>query len=282
MTQRYGPFSTGAGSSFSEDGWSSLLGAAIPDGVIDHANSLIALNKLAVSADNTILGVHIATGRASVRGHWFESDASENVLLSAADPTNPRLDWIVIELDRTNHEVGFTSVTGTPAGSPVAPSLVRSSSTWQIPLAQVAVAAATSVIASGAVTDSRLWARSFNRVSAAGVALMTGISTSVIDVTNMSVSMFTDGGNVSVQFSGVGYNGTAGQWVSSYVQVDGGSNNLIGQNISSNLNETGNIGGIYDAGALAAGLHTFKIRANVSGGTGNILQQRTMTVSEVR
>lgn len=282
MTQRYGPFASGAGSSFSEDGWSSLLGAAIPDGVLDHANSLVALNKLAVTADNTILGVHVATGRAVVRGHWFESDASADVTLAASDPTNPRIDLVVLQLDRTAHTVGFTSVTGTPAGSPVAPSLVRSSSAWQIPLARVAVAAATSVIASGAVTDSRLWAKSFNRVSVAGVATMTGITTTIGDVTDMSVSMYTDGGDVAVDFSGIGYNGTAGQWVSVYVQIDGGANHLIAQAISSGTNETNCLVGRYAAGALAAGYHTFKLRANTSAGLGNLLAERTMTVSEVR
>lgn len=282
MTISYGPFATGAGASFGEDSWSSLLGAACPDGVIDHANSLIALNKLAVSADNTILGVHVASGRAAVRGHWFQSDASTDVNVAAADATNPRLDWVVLQLDRSAHTIAFTSVTGTPAGSPVAPSLTRSAGVWQVPLAQVRVEAATSVIASSKVTDARLWARSFNRVSATGVATMTGISTTVTDVTDMTVTMWTDGGNVRVDFSGIAYNATAGQWVSAYVQVDGGANNLIGQNISSGSNETGSISGSYDAGALAAGLHTFKIRTNVSGGTGNIVQQRTMIVSEIR
>lgn len=281
MAQDYGPFASGSGADFGEADWSSLLGAAIPDGVITHPSSLIALNQLAVTADNSILGVYIATGYAAIRGHWFKNDATDSVTLAAADATNPRLDWIVLELDRTAKTVAFNKVTGTPAASPVAPALTRTSQTWQFPLAQVRVEAATALIAADKVTDSRLWAKSTSKKSVSSAATQSVVSTSVADMPDMVIQRYTDGGDVEIRCNAIVYNATAGQNIETYVQVDGGANFQMSSHVSSATNETGQASWHYPIEGLAAGLHTFKARWRVSGGTGNSLA-RHMTVAEIR
>lgn len=282
MAQSYGPFSSGAGFSFGETGWSSLIGGAIPDGVIKHVSALVELNKLAVTATNTILGVHVASGRAAIRGHWYENDASTNVLVAAADATNPRIDYIVLELDRAADTITLKAVTGTPAGSPVAPALTRNASVWQIPLAQVRVEAATALIAADKVTDSRLYAQSV-RMQKATAAGGDTCGTTIEDMPDMAITMWTDGGDVEVSFSGIVSNDSLNNAVRVYAQVDGGSNVQRGEHTSSTATATGTVSFTYPITGLAAGLHTFKIRyAAAPGGTGSVAAGREMIVREYR
>jgi hypothetical protein len=252
MATDYGPFASGSGADFGEADWSSLLGAAVPDGVIVHANSLIGLNQLAVSADGSILGVYVATGYAAIRGHWFKNDATASVVLDAADALGDRLDLIVLELDRSAKTVVLNKVTGIPSVLPAMPALTRTSQTWQIPLAQVRVDAATSLVLADDVTDMRLFAQSVS-----------------------------NGGHVDVQFNAIVYQSTADQNVEVYVQIDGGTSVLMSSFVSSDINETGQAAWTYPIVGLAAGYHTFKVRWQVSGGTGNA-QSRHMTVTEYR
>lgn len=282
MAETYGPFSSGAGYSFGEDGWSSLIGGAIPDGVIRHSSALIELNKLAVTADNTILGVHVASGRAAVRGHWYQNDASANVLVAAADATNPRIDLIVLELDRAADTVLLKAVTGTPAGSPVAPALTRNASVWQVPLAQVSVVAATALIAADKVTDSRLYALSVSAVKSTGVSPDTA-STSYEDMPDMAITKYTDGGFVEVFFSGTISHADLNGATRVAVSVDGGADVQKAEITGGAATGTLQVAFTYPLDALAAGLHTFKIRyRSVAGGLTTVGSPREMIVREYR
>jgi hypothetical protein len=281
MATDYGPFASGSGADFGEADWSSLLGAAVPDGVIVHANSLIGLNQLAVSADGSILGVYVATGYAAIRGHWFKNDATASVVLDAADALGDRLDLIVLELDRSAKTVVLNKVTGIPSVLPAMPALTRTSQTWQIPLAQVRVDAATSLVLADDVTDMRLFAQSVSKSVVSASGLISTTSTSTIDMSAMAISKYTDGGHVDVQFNAIVYQSTADQNVEVYVQIDGGTSVLMSSFVSSDINETGQAAWTYPIVGLAAGYHTFKVRWQVSGGTGNA-QSRHMTVTEYR
>lgn len=283
MTTISGPFATGSSKEVNEALWSVIVGAACPDGVVVHPDSIISKNKMAVSADNSILGVFVATGYALVRGHLIEVQTTHTVTLAAADATNPRIDLIVAELDRTNAEVTLERVTGTPAGSPVAPALTRTNSIWQIPLAQVRVEAATALIAAEKVTDSRLYAQSVNRGTADGVSdgARTTTSTSPVDMPAMSVNLVTDGGPVEIAFSSYVYNSTSGQAIRVWAQVDGGADVLLAEASMASANQTMPLALRYFV-TPAAGRHTFKIRWSVSANTGNVVANRFMAVQEFR
>lgn len=100
------------------------------------------------------LGVSVNSGQALVRGHYYVSTGSEALALATADVTNPRIDTIVLRLDPTANTILLAVLTGTPASSPVAPTITQSdAAVYELPLANVAVAAgATSV---GTITDRR-------------------------------------------------------------------------------------------------------------------------------
>lgn len=76
--------------------------------------------------------------------------------VATADPTNPRIDLVCVtvsDLGNSSSAAVVQIITGTPAASPVVPSLPS----YSIPLAQVAVAAAATTISTGNITDERTW-----------------------------------------------------------------------------------------------------------------------------
>lgn len=109
--------------------------------------------QLAVSA-GTGLAVNVAAGQAMVRGHYYISTATESLALATADATNGRIDTIVLTLDPTVNSIVLAVVTGTPAGSPVAPTLTQTDAgVFQFPLANVLVPANAGVPST--ITDRR-------------------------------------------------------------------------------------------------------------------------------
>jgi hypothetical protein len=108
---------------------------------------------LEVSA-GTGLAVDVEAGEAMVRGHYYTSDATESLSLATADPTNDRIDTVVLRLDPTANSIVLAVKTGTPAGSPSAPTLVQTDAgIFEQPLADVLVAATAGV--PGTITDRR-------------------------------------------------------------------------------------------------------------------------------
>jgi hypothetical protein len=90
------------------------------------------------------------------------SSSTVTVTLSTADPTNPRIDLIIMRvydgvLSDGSTQATIEAVTGTPASSPVAPSLPTNTGggTVAIPLAQVRVNANATGITQSNITDVR-------------------------------------------------------------------------------------------------------------------------------
>lgn len=170
MAQNYYPFDAGAGSAVTESQWSKMAQNWIQTGVFyDWAN------KLEVYADSTGMQVKVRTGAAWIMGHFYENDAEVTLSIATSNPTNPRIDRVVLRLDWTNNTIDLAVLTGTPAASPTPPSVTQSSTIWEISLAQVYVGAAVSTIAAGNVTDERTWAGSNEKDFAIEVVLGDGV-----------------------------------------------------------------------------------------------------------
>lgn len=97
---------------------------------------------VSVATGNRI--VSVTSGRAVAANVYANSTASESVTLDTNSSGNPRIDYIVLEIDwsltaATGGDVKF--VKGTPGATPSAPNLTRNAGVlWQIPLARVTVA----------------------------------------------------------------------------------------------------------------------------------------------
>lgn len=101
------------------------------------------------------MSVSVSTGFAFAEGHWYESDAIKTIPLATAHPTSPRIDRIVVQLDRlAARKFSVVALTGTPAAAPVAPALTRSSSIHELALADVLVPAGADK--AGTIMDRRM------------------------------------------------------------------------------------------------------------------------------
>ena len=126
---------------------------------------IIGSSSLAVTANSPAgMSVLAATGWAAIVGttqanmgtYVAYNDASTVLTITTADPTNPRIDRIVVTVNDAfyvgaTNNVAFQVLAGTPAGSPTAPATPANS----ISLATIAVGAAVTQINSGNITDTR-------------------------------------------------------------------------------------------------------------------------------
>ena len=118
---------------------------------------------LTVSANGTDMVLSVAAGTAILKdGCPYVAESARTVTLTAADPTNPRIDRIVLRLTREGQtaqgKIDLVAIAGTPSGSATAPAVTQTAATWDLALAQVRVeAGVTSIAAVGKVTDERTY-----------------------------------------------------------------------------------------------------------------------------
>jgi hypothetical protein len=150
MVVKSGFFSDG--SSYNQADFNAFLLDSIGSGYV-----LGYGNELRVSANTPAnMGVHVKTGRCYIQGYYGWITANEALTVPTADATNPRIDRVVARLSvSVNQSVTFAVLTGTPATTPTAPALTRTSETYEISLAQIAVGAGVTSIGAGDITDER-------------------------------------------------------------------------------------------------------------------------------
>lgn len=150
----YGPFDAGTGANRTESWWRDYARHFLTDGVLNGEQ-----NELEVFGDSTGLQVKVRTGRVFIRSHWAKLTSQTTLAIDSNSSGNPRIDRVVARVDASNNIVELDVLKGTPAGSPVAPTVATGASDiWEVSLAQVAVANSASTIASTDVTDERTYA----------------------------------------------------------------------------------------------------------------------------
>lgn len=117
------------------------------------ANSPVGMSVLVASGWAAIVG----TTQANMGTYMAYNDATATLTITTADPTNPRVDRVVVTVNDayytgSTNNVVFQVLAGTPAGSPTAPATPANS----ISLATIAVAAGALSIGSGNITDTRV------------------------------------------------------------------------------------------------------------------------------
>jgi len=116
-------------------------------------NSPVGMSVIIASGWCAIVG----TTQANMGTYVAYNDAATVATITTANPTNPRIDLICATVNDayytgSTNNVVFQVIAGTPAGSPVAPSLPANS----ISLATVNVAAGALSIVTGNITDTRV------------------------------------------------------------------------------------------------------------------------------
>lgn len=136
-------------------------------------------NQLQVTeTDPVSLAVRIGTGEAWINGFWYQNDAALTNTLETADTTYDRIDRIILRLDTvTNYKISCEVLTGTPAASPVAPSLTQNANIYEISLAQVLVNAGATSVSNAKITDERTFVLPNEGVGNIGDQTISGVKT---------------------------------------------------------------------------------------------------------
>ncbi len=111
--------------------------------------------KVSASADG--LSVVVAPGGAVINGYSGWLDAEETLTPTTPDTSNPRIDRIVFRLNLTLDVRYFQLLLlpGTPAESPVPPSIIRDELIYDLVLADVRISAGSVIITDSSITDQR-------------------------------------------------------------------------------------------------------------------------------
>ena len=156
MSVRTGFFSDGT--EYFQPDFAAFLKDSLADGyVLDFENELEV-----IASTPATMTVEIQPGRCWVQGYFgWVQDANEVLTVApnadaANAPGDPRIDRIVARLSvTTDRKISFEVLQGTPGAVPVAPALTRTDETYEISLAQIAVAVGATSIATGNITDER-------------------------------------------------------------------------------------------------------------------------------
>lgn len=127
-----------------------LEGLITPDGIFANVDSMLQVTP------GLGMNVNVGAGKASIKHHWFKSNAAETLSITAAHQILNRIDDIVLRLDIVNRSIGLAVITGTPASAPTAPAIVRNDSYYDLKLAQVYINAGAVQIIQQKITDTRL------------------------------------------------------------------------------------------------------------------------------
>jgi hypothetical protein len=128
-------------------------------------SGIIGGGSLAVAQAGTPgMAVQVAAGWGAIVGDFttnmgvyqLYNDAATQLTVTTSNPSNPRIDRVVVTIldayyTGASNTVTFQVLAGTPAGSPVAPSVPQNS----ISLATIAVAAGATSILNANISDTR-------------------------------------------------------------------------------------------------------------------------------
>ena len=129
-------------------------------------SGIVGSSSVAVTQAGTpAMAVQVAAGWGAIVGDYttnmgayqFYNDAATQLTVTTADPSNPRIDRVVVTVNDafytgSSNNVTFQVIAGTPAGSPVAPATPIMS----LSLATIAVAAGATSITNANITDTRV------------------------------------------------------------------------------------------------------------------------------
>lgn len=153
MSDTIGPFDS---ADWAQGEWYDHMPARSPSGVVGDPVSAATAGGLAFS--NSGLTVSIGDGKAEVGGSGFKrAGGGAGVTVPAnTSSTQSRRDRVVLRRDTAADTVAPTLIQGTPAASPTAPAITRSSTVFDLPLFSFLVPPSSGTSLSG-VVDERLF-----------------------------------------------------------------------------------------------------------------------------
>lgn len=141
---------------YSADDMNRPYKRVVSNGVFATPKGTKSTDLQVVSANNG-MQIIVKKGEGIFADKWFENPTAINITVPANTSTVPRIDSVVVQVDkRTSGRVGnIVYRTGTPSVNPVAPSINTVSNVTEYRLANVRVETGTTAITTAMITDRR-------------------------------------------------------------------------------------------------------------------------------
>jgi len=136
---------------YSASEWRDYFGKLIKNGVIQNDGNVVAVVQQAV-VNKT---VSVGTGSVFINGVMFINDSAKTLSITDNTSGNPRKDRIVARLNYTDRKIEFSVLIGTPGGSPVAPTLTRNTTVYELGIADITLANGFTTIVTANILDTR-------------------------------------------------------------------------------------------------------------------------------
>lgn len=137
------------------------LGAAFPNYGVFAGSGNGTYQPLEVRATNPVSSnVEVQIGAGLIDGRFYETTAIVPLSINANVSGNSRIDTIVLRLDYVLQTVRLAVKQGTPAASPVRPTLQQDASFWEIPVGDIAVANGFTTLAQAVIMQRQRWIES--------------------------------------------------------------------------------------------------------------------------
>lgn len=154
------------------------------DGVITDG-VLSAIGDTLVVVPSSGLQIAIGSGKAWFLRSWIENTVDAFLTISTPDVTYSRIDIIALDFDKSDQvrENDIIIIEGTPAASPVPPSLIDTATHLQKPLAHIQVDANETVIQAADITD---------KVGTVDCPFSTGITDLLVEVDDVTIELVSN------------------------------------------------------------------------------------------
>ena len=138
--------------------------------MITNGVNLTESTNLQVMADEETMNLTVKPGYVIIEGALKHFEDDVKVTIGAADTTNPRIDTIVarLNLNEDVRDIVIDVLQGTPNVEPVAPELTRTTSYYEVGLADILVEVDATQLSQDVITDTRLLNSRCGMISAIG------------------------------------------------------------------------------------------------------------------
>ena len=135
---------------YTAEDYADYFSSFIGNGVFPNPSS----NLLVIANNN--MSVTLSKGKAWINGYMYYNDDELKLTIDNADGVLKRIDRIVIRLDLVNREIKSYVKKGTASSSPMGTDLTRTSTVYELCIAEIQVNAGAISILQSNITDTRL------------------------------------------------------------------------------------------------------------------------------
>lgn len=180
MAERSYPFDAGSGAIVTEADWGRMASQWVDSGLIDN-NATIVNNSSLIVTSGSPNQVSVSAGDYWIDGYCYVNDSAQVLTFTTnSNPTNGRMDRVVLRLDKADNSIRLAIKEGTPSGLPTPPPLIVDSNTTEVGIAQYQVTQLTSTAVS-IVSERRPASRRIRFVTSTADIPWGGIAYRTID-----------------------------------------------------------------------------------------------------